>query len=223
MLWPKPRKTSAKLAENSFWPWASRRQGPQKTREVRPLLYKGVLSGVFPGQDARTGPAGQTSAEVCLQCRLSTSEHLPGQDTGCAGWGAGDLPQAGKEPPRGLETAATGAHTRRGVVVCTISQSRHASAQKQGNYPGPNASWTPPVKSENVSRSVGLTPCDPWPVASQAPLSKGFPRLEYWSGLPFPSPGDLPDPGMEPVSPALQVDFLPSELPGKTWTPPNRA
>ena len=43
----------------------------------------------------------------------------------------------------------------------------------------------------------------------------GFSRQEYWSGLPFPSPGDLPDPGIKPRSPALQADALPSELPGK--------
>ena len=43
----------------------------------------------------------------------------------------------------------------------------------------------------------------PWAVAYQAPLSMGFSRQEYWSGLPFPSPGDLPDPGIEPRSPAL--------------------
>ena len=49
----------------------------------------------------------------------------------------------------------------------------------------------------------------PWTVAPQAPLSMGFPRQEYWSGLPFPSPGDLPDPGTEPESPALHVDPLP--------------
>ena len=42
-----------------------------------------------------------------------------------------------------------------------------------------------------------------------------FSRQEYWSGLPFPSPGDLPDPGMEPLSPALQAEALPSEPPGK--------
>ena len=46
----------------------------------------------------------------------------------------------------------------------------------------------------------------PWTVACLAPLSMGFLRQEYWSGLPFPSPGDLPDPGIKPVSPALQVD-----------------
>ena len=51
----------------------------------------------------------------------------------------------------------------------------------------------------------------PWTVARQAPLSMGFPRQEYWSGLPFPSPGDLPDQGIEPMSSALQVDSLLSE------------
>ena len=45
----------------------------------------------------------------------------------------------------------------------------------------------------------------PWTVACQAPLSMGFPRQEYWSGLPFPSPGDLPDPGVEPASPRALI------------------
>ena len=55
-----------------------------------------------------------------------------------------------------------------------------------------------------------------WTVARQALLSMGFPRQEYWSGLPFPSPGDLPDPGIEPGSPSLQADSLLSEPPGKS-------
>ena len=55
----------------------------------------------------------------------------------------------------------------------------------------------------------------PWTVAHQAPLSMEFSRQEYWSGLPFPSPGDLPDPGIEPRSPTLQADSLPSKPPGK--------
>ena len=54
----------------------------------------------------------------------------------------------------------------------------------------------------------------PWTVAYQAPPSMGFSRQECWSGLPFPSPGDLPDPGIKPGSPALQADALPSEPPG---------
>ena len=52
-----------------------------------------------------------------------------------------------------------------------------------------------------------------WSEASQAPLSMEFSRLEYWSGLPFPSSGDLPDPQIEPVSPALAGEFLTNELP----------
>ena len=55
----------------------------------------------------------------------------------------------------------------------------------------------------------------PWTIAYQAPPSMGFSRQGYWSGLPFPTPGYLPDPGMEPRSPALQADTLPSEPLGK--------
>ena len=60
----------------------------------------------------------------------------------------------------------------------------------------------------------------PWTVAWQAPLSMGFSRQEYWRGLPFPSPGDLPDPGIEPnslVSPALARGFSTTEPPGKLF------
>ena len=56
-----------------------------------------------------------------------------------------------------------------------------------------------------------LTLATPWAVAHQALLSMGLPRQEYWSGLPFPCPGDLPNPGIKPGSPALQADALPSE------------
>ena len=55
----------------------------------------------------------------------------------------------------------------------------------------------------------------PWTVTYQAPPSIGFSRQEYWCGLPFPSPGDLPNPGIEPRSPASQADSLPTELQGK--------
>ena len=55
----------------------------------------------------------------------------------------------------------------------------------------------------------------PWAVAWQAPLSTGFPRQEYWIGLPFPSPGDLPDPGIEPMSPASAGGLFTTESPGK--------
>ena len=70
-------------------------------------------------------------------------------------------------------------------------------------------------KSEVKSLSRVRLFATPWTVAYQAPPSVGFSRQEYWSGLPFPSPGDLPDPGIEPRSPALQAEALTSEPPGK--------
>ena len=59
----------------------------------------------------------------------------------------------------------------------------------------------------------------PWTVACQAPHPTEFSRQEYWSGLAFPSPGDLPDPGIEPGFPALEADALTSEPPGKPPQP----
>ena len=67
------------------------------------------------------------------------------------------------------------------------------------------------VKVKSLSR-VRLF-ATPWTIAYQAPLSMGFSRQECWSGLPFLSPGDLPNPGIKPGSPALQADTLPSEPP----------
>ena len=66
-----------------------------------------------------------------------------------------------------------------------------------------------------LSLSIFATLAAPWMVALQTPLSMGFSRQEYWSGLPFPSPGDLPNPGIKPRSPALQADSLLSLPPGK--------
>ena len=70
-------------------------------------------------------------------------------------------------------------------------------------------------ESESEVAQSCLTLCDPWIVAYQAPPSMEFSRQAYWSGLPFPSPGDLPNPEIEPKSPALQADALTSEPPGK--------
>ena len=72
-----------------------------------------------------------------------------------------------------------------------------------------------PVKVKMKSLSRVLLFATPWTVAYQASLSMGFSRQECWSGLPFPSPGDLPKPGIKPGSPALQADALPSESPRK--------
>ena len=65
--------------------------------------------------------------------------------------------------------------------------------------------------SESVSHSVTSDSAISWTVNYQAPLCMGFSSQEHWSGLPFPSPGDLPNPGTELRSPALQVDSLPSK------------
>ena len=69
-------------------------------------------------------------------------------------------------------------------------------------------------ESESEVAQSYLTLCDPWTIAHQAPPSMGFSRQEYWSGLPFPLPGDLPDPGIKPVSPALADGFFTTETSG---------
>ena len=73
----------------------------------------------------------------------------------------------------------------------------------------------PPVCAHVFSRSVVFDSETLWTVACQAPLSIGFSRQEYWSELPFIPPGDLPDPGIEPVSPAKAGGFFTTEPPGK--------
>ena len=110
-----------------------------------------------------------------------------------------------------------------------IFQTLHSEVRPlQGSLPFLlSVSWSetvyflPPRSSHRIkiywkwSRSVVSDSATPWTIAYQALLSMGFSRQEYWSGLPFPSPGDLPNPGIEPGSPALQTDALPSEPPGK--------
>ena len=76
--------------------------------------------------------------------------------------------------------------------------------------------WALDTSSERVRTQSCLTLCDPMDyIAHQTPWSTGFSRQEYWSGLPFPPPGDLPDPGNEPASPALQAGSLPPSHQGK--------
>ena len=71
--------------------------------------------------------------------------------------------------------------------------------------------------ANSVNRSVMSDSVTPGTVARQAPLSMEFSRQEYWSGLAIPFPRGLPNPGIEPGSPAVQADCLPSEPPGKPW------
>ena len=84
---------------------------------------------------------------------------------------------------------------------------------------GPLPPQTPEPIASGSSRGLVAKSCPtlvtPWTVALQAPLSMGFFRQECWSGLPFPSPGDVPDPGSKPMSPALAGGFFNTEPPGK--------
>ena len=117
------------------------------------------------------------------------------------------------------------------IRICKVFQTHHnlmtrsmlLSILSSGNaLPAISTSWTlihpsSEVKVKSLSRVCLFA--TPWTVAHQAPLSIGFSRQENWSGLPFPSPGDLPDPGLEPGSPTLQADALLSEPPGKPIHP----
>ena len=79
---------------------------------------------------------------------------------------------------------------------------------------GSQQSWTKSAADGGLVAQSCPTLATPWTVASQAPLSTGLSRQEYWSGLSFPSPGNLPDPGIEPWPPALQTDCLLTKLKG---------
>ena len=79
----------------------------------------------------------------------------------------------------------------------------------------------PALITEKETRRLSRLFATPWTVAYQASWSMGFSRQEYWSGLPCPSPGDLPYPGIEPEFPALEADTLTSEPPGKPGRYPN--
>ena len=105
--------------------------------------------------------------------------------------------------------------------VCLHSLDRGAASlclPLESHRPLTNHSWgrlskLKKVKVKSLSRAQLFATS--WTVSYQSPPSMGFSRQEYWSGLPFPSPEDLPNPGIEPRSPALQTDALLSEPPRK--------
>ena len=92
----------------------------------------------------------------------------------------------------------------------------------KGHIPKYRPSWDSHVQLFKYMLLQSLSPvwlfCDPMDAVCHAPLSVGFPRQELWSGLQFPSPGDRPDPGTEPPSPALAGGFFTAEPPGKPFT-----
>ena len=99
------------------------------------------------------------------------------------------------------------------LVTFSNQQQKLPSGRNNRQHDNPSGCGPDPWRLRCCVPVTGATPPGPM-IAHQSPPSMGFPRQEYWSGLPFPSPGDLLDPGIKPRSPALQVDSLPSEPPG---------
>ena len=97
--------------------------------------------------------------------------------------------------------------------VTHLMRNLHAGQEATVRTGHGETDWFQIGKVKSLSRVLLFA--TPWTVAYQASLSMGFSKQECWSGLPFPSPGDLPHPGIEPGCPALQADALPSEPPGK--------
>ena len=109
---------------------------------------------------------------------------------------------------------------------CILTGSATATAQLKRSQ-SVTERWGLAARSSEANKQAGLverkvlvpqscpTLCASWTVALQALLSTEFSKQEYWSGQPFPSPGELPDPGIKPGSPALHTDSLPSEPPDK--------
>ena len=110
-------------------------------------------------------------------------------------------------------------------LVTLMSLSATELRESAHPYSAGKLSWKLRVKKKKLTHLNYLvvvlvtkscpTLVTPWTVALQAPLSMGFPRHEYWSGLPFPPPGDLPHPGIKPTSPALTSRVFTTESPGK--------
>jgi len=115
-----------------------------------------------------------------------------------------------------LLTASKGTQLR-GELCKDPRKSVFSLSGKQSQSLGPPTIMFPTRKVKSLSR-VRLF-ATPWTVAYQAPPSMGFSRQEYWSGVPFPSPGDLPDPGIKPGSPTFQAEALTSEPPGRPEPP----
>ena len=88
---------------------------------------------------------------------------------------------------------------------------------KQIFYTLKNENIIVPITVKVLTAQSCPTLCDPVDCSLAGPFVHEFSRQEYWSGLPFPFPGDLPDPGIDPGSPALQAESLPLELPGKPY------
>ena len=114
------------------------------------------------------------------------------------------------------DQARTHTHIQRRTIIFLFFSSLYLQLSDEIWSSSLNTQWQHCLKLSTAEcEIIQLCPTLCWTVAFQAPPSMGFSRQEYWSGLPFPSTGDLPNPGLEPRFPTLQADTLPSEPPGK--------
>ena len=115
-----------------------------------------------------------------------------------------------------LKRTISGAHTGLGLISVArrLGKKSHNS---QGNKQSAYKVYVSVKERKCLPLRCVQLFVTPWTVARQAPLSMGFSRQEYWSRLPFPPPRDLLHPGIEPQSPTLQADSLPTEPPEKTY------
>ena len=108
-------------------------------------------------------------------------------------------------PEHGNDHFLVSSHGLLSVLICVLTSSSYKDTSNESGSTLVTSLYLV-VVGVLASKSC-LTLATPWTVARQPPLPMEFSRQEYWNGLPFPSPGDLPEPGMEPESPALQAVF----------------
>ena len=166
-----------------------------------------------PQQNGRRGEfVFRIKPHFCQRLSEGSNKPCVHQDPGKRHWPHKRLTQTCPAVSRSLQW-------RRGsVVACCRVGSSGCSSTCMGSFKGDHhylhyLHHSLKVKVKSLSRVWLFATL--WTIAHQAPSSMGFSRQEYWSGLPFPSPGDLPDPGIERRSPALQADTLTSKPPGK--------
>ena len=144
-------------------------------------------------------------------CANTTSFHFPSDTTNCQGFYGGGK-RVGYKFSLAWWVRRWNLSYRSGCMTSFQNGSEQSIALK-------NVVLEPDERKKVKSLSHVQLFATPWTVAYQGPLSMGFSRQQYWSGLPFPSPGDLPDPGIEARFPALRADALPPEPPGKPGCP----
>ena len=171
------------------------------------------LESLVPHLERHLSAATKAPSAATKKNLNNRGKHRAGKrGPGCSwGWGSGSIPWAPHPRPRWESDVWTGIRRRWGTGLHTLRGQPALGPYGSGRRPGHQGDSKEVhvagvLFSHQVMSNSFVTL---WTVAHQAPLSMRFHRQEHWSGLPFPSPGDLPNPGIEPMSPARQVDSLP--------------